>query len=76
MKYPTNSIAFVSVPPVEVREALKRYGFRWNRTARRWQARQSVTTAAVVNHLSAGGSVADLDECVSLVGMEAAAGII
>ena len=76
MRRPMNSIAFDSVPPVEARNALKRYGFRWNRAARRWQAPQSIATATVVNHLSAGGSLDDLDERVSLVGMEDACGII
>lgn len=76
MRTPTNSISFDSVPPVEVRDALKAHGFRWNRTAHRWQAPQSIETAAVVDHLRAGGSVATLEQHVAERCMEAASDII
>ena len=76
MRYPTNDISFASVPSVEVRAALKSYGFRWDRVSQQWRAPQSVETAAVCDHLAGGGSVATLHEHVTERSMEAACDII
>jgi len=77
MHRPMNTVRFDSIPPVEVRDVLKRYGFRWNRGAGCWQAPASIATATVADHFRGGNlDVTHLDEHVAERGMEEACGII
>ena len=79
MRTSMNAVAFQDKPPVNVREALKSYGFRWDRNRQAWTAYRSIDSAAVCDYFRGGYAhfnAADLDEMVSIRGMEAACGII
>ena len=74
-----NVVSFDGKPPVEVRDALKAYGYRWDRCRKVWTAYRSIASAAVCDYFRGGYTgfdAADLDEMVSMRGMEAACGII